>query len=70
MLTAIFEGLRSFALDGIKKVILLNKKADEVPEKALHENFAESYGIFSGKATQRAKLKFDLQPGFTRFPRE
>ena len=55
------QGLRSFALDGIKKVILLNKKADEVSEKALHENFAESYGIFSGKATQRAKLKFDPQ---------
>ena len=24
----------------------------------MQENFAESYGIFSGKATQRAKLRF------------
>lgn len=24
----------------------------------MHEHFAESYGIFSGKANQRAKLKF------------
>jgi len=52
------KGLRSFAMDGIRQAHLLNEKADEVPEKQLHENFAESYGIFSGKATQRAKLKF------------
>ncbi len=37
---------------------VLEDKATEVPEKELHENFAESYGIFSGKATQRAKLRF------------
>jgi len=52
------KGLRSFALDGIKKAELLSKKAEEVSEKELHENFAESYGIFSGKAIQRAKLRF------------
>lgn len=52
------KGLRSFALDGIRKAELLNKKAEEVSERELHANFAESYGIFSGKATQRAKLKF------------
>jgi hypothetical protein len=28
------------------------------PDKELDENFTESYGIFSGKATQRAKLRF------------
>jgi len=52
------KGLRSFALDGIKKAELLNKKAEEISEKELQENFSESYGIFSGKATQRAKLRF------------
>jgi predicted DNA-binding transcriptional regulator YafY len=52
------KGLRSFALDGVRKAELLNKKAEEVSEKELQENFAESYGIFSGKATQRAKLRF------------
>jgi len=52
------EGLRSFALDSIKKVESINKKAIEVSEKELQENFAESYGIFSGKATQKAKLRF------------
>jgi len=52
------KDLRSFALDGIGKVIITNAKSEEVSEKQLHEHFAESYGIFSGKASHRAKLKF------------
>lgn len=52
------NGLRSFAVDGIKDVVQLDRKATEVSESDLHEHFAESYGIFSGKATKRAKLKF------------
>jgi predicted DNA-binding transcriptional regulator YafY len=50
--------LRSFAIDGIRDAVLTNKKAQEVSEKDCHDHFAESYGIFSGKATQRAKLRF------------
>lgn len=50
--------LRSFAVDGIKTAVITNIKADEILEKQLHQYFAESYGIFSGAATQRAKLKF------------
>jgi predicted DNA-binding transcriptional regulator YafY len=45
-------------MDGIQAAHVLEEKAIEVSEKELHENFAESYGIFSGKATQRAKLRF------------
>ena len=52
------KDLRSFALDGISKAIVVATKSDEISEKELQEHFAESYGIFSGKATQRAKLKF------------
>jgi len=52
------KDLRSFAVDCISKAIITNTKADEISEKQLHEHFAESYGIFSGKASQRAKLKF------------
>jgi len=52
------KDLRSFAVDCISKAIVTNTKADEISEKQLHEHFAESYGIFSGKASQRAKLKF------------
>jgi predicted DNA-binding transcriptional regulator YafY len=55
------KGLRSFAMDGIQAAHVLEEKAMEVSEKELHENFAESYGIFSGKATQRAKLRFTPQ---------
>jgi len=53
--------LRSFAVDGIKSVEAVDKKAEEISEKQLHEHFAESYGIFSGKATKTAKLKFTPQ---------
>ena len=52
------HGLRSFAVDGIRSAVLTNSKAQEVSDKECHEHFAESYGIFSGKATQRAKLRF------------
>jgi predicted DNA-binding transcriptional regulator YafY len=45
-------------VDGIKSAKTTNTKADEISEKSLNEYFGESYGIFSGKATQRAKLKF------------
>lgn len=50
--------LRSFAVDGIKTCSVLDKKAQEIPNKDLEDNFANSYGIFSGKATQTAKLRF------------
>ena len=50
--------LRSFSMDGIRKAIILNQKAEEISEKALNEYFGESYGIFSGKSTQKAKLRF------------
>jgi len=52
------DGLRSFAIDGIQAAEILEKKSIEVSEKELKENFTESYGIFSGKATQTCKLKF------------
>ena len=55
------KDLRSFALDGISKVVISNTKADEISDKQLQEHFAESYGIFSGKANQRAKLKFTAE---------
>jgi len=52
------EGLRSFALDAINGVQLKEKPAKGVAEAELHEMFETSYGIFSGKNTQVAKLKF------------
>ena len=52
-------------MDGIRSAALTNKKADDVSEKTLQENFAQSYGIFSGRATKRAKLRFT--PGRARW---
>jgi predicted DNA-binding transcriptional regulator YafY len=52
------DGLRSFAVDGIQSAVLTNTKAQDISDKECQEHFAESYGIFSGKATQRAKLRF------------
>jgi hypothetical protein len=52
------EGLRSFAVDGIRSAVPTNTKAQEISDKECQEHFAQSYGIFSGKATQRAKLRF------------
>lgn len=52
------EGLRSFALDAINDVQLMEKTAKGVTEAELHEMFETSYGIFSGKNKQVAKLKF------------
>ncbi|MFM1807225.1 MAG: hypothetical protein RL212_1484 [Pseudomonadota bacterium] len=50
--------LRSFAVDGIQKINKTDFKAIDTSDRELDENFTESYGIFSGKATQRAKLRF------------
>ena len=52
------EGLRSFALDALNGVQLVDKAAKNVAEAELREMFETSYGIFSGKNRQVAKLKF------------
>lgn len=52
------EELRSFAVDGIRSVAILDHKAKEISEKELKEYFGQSYGLFSGKANKRAKLRF------------
>jgi predicted DNA-binding transcriptional regulator YafY len=52
------EGLRSFSIDGIRSAALLDTRAKNVPETELDETLAAGYGIFSGKRTQWAKLKF------------
>lgn len=55
------NSLRSFAIDGIEKINGTGKKSVDIPERELDENFTESYGIFSGRATQKAKLRFTPQ---------
>lgn len=50
--------LRSFSIDGIQEVRKTDTAAVNISETELDEIFTESYGIFSGKATKKAKLKF------------
>lgn len=50
--------LRSFSVDAIRHVNLLEKKAKDVSEKQLNEILGSGYGIFSGKSVQWATLLF------------
>jgi len=52
------DGLRSFSVDAIRRVEILERRAKRVAEKTLDEVLASAYGIFSGKADKRAVLRF------------
>ena len=54
------NGIRSFAVDGIRKADVLKERAKEIAERDLDEVLGDSYGIFSGRAKAWAKLKFTL----------
>ena len=55
------KGLRSFAVDAIEGVEPLEKPAREVPEAELDEVVRAGYGIFSGKQTRKAVLRFSRE---------
>jgi len=50
--------LRTFAIDGIRAIDILESKALEMSAKDLDAHLASGYGIFSGTNTKTAKLKF------------
>jgi predicted DNA-binding transcriptional regulator YafY len=52
------EGLRSFALETIEKVEVLDAASKPVTKEILREHFQSGYGIFAGKALNWAVLKF------------
>lgn len=52
------DGLRSFSIDTIRNASLLKKSAKAVSSGKLDEILGSGYGIFSGKATQNAILRF------------
>ncbi len=54
-------GLRSFALDSMEEVHLLEVKSREVDERALEEFVGQGYGIFSGGEVQWARLRFSAE---------
>lgn len=52
------EDIRSFAIDAIQCVEILETKAIDVSETKLNEELGSGYGIFSGKEVKWATLKF------------
>jgi predicted DNA-binding transcriptional regulator YafY len=55
------EDVRSFAIDAIEQVEVLDTPAKEVDDRALDEILAAGYGIFAGSTTQWATLRFTPQ---------
>ena len=52
------KDIRSFALDGLRQAVLLEKPAKNVSETELDEVLASGYGIISGRKLERAVLRF------------
>ncbi len=52
------ESIRSFSIDRVEPRSILKKKAKEIDEEVLEKYLAESYGIFAGRATKMALLRF------------
>lgn len=52
------DGLRSFSLERISELALLDEVAKDVSEEVMSGHYDSSYGIFSGPAEHTAKLKF------------
>jgi predicted DNA-binding transcriptional regulator YafY len=52
------SALRSFSVDRITRVIILDTTAFDVPEPELEVHYASAYGIFGGKADKVAILRF------------
>ncbi|MGH6625688.1 MAG: helix-turn-helix transcriptional regulator [Burkholderiaceae bacterium] len=55
------RGLRNFAVDAIRQAHLLDTPAKEVSDAKLDVLFGPSYGIFSGKRIQWARLRFTAE---------
>ena len=55
------EGLRSFGLDALRAVELLEASARTVPESELDRELGSGYGIFAGARTRRARLRFSAE---------
>ncbi|MEW5789201.1 MAG: YafY family protein [Pseudomonadota bacterium] len=55
------EGLRSFAVDGIRLAEILEHPAREVPGRTLDAVLGAGYGIFSGRQVGWARLRFSAE---------
>jgi predicted DNA-binding transcriptional regulator YafY len=55
------NAIRTFALDRIREAVGHADSAEEVPDSVLNEHLASSYGIFAGKASRTAVLRFSAE---------
>ena len=55
------KALRVFSVDAIRQAAALNTKARNVPDKTLDAELGSGYGIFAGRKTQWARLRFTLE---------
>ncbi len=53
--------LRSFSVDGIRRIELLDASAKEISLKALDDYLVDSYGIVRGGEARRARLRFSAE---------
>ncbi len=52
------KALRSFSVDRIKQTRIIGEPAKDIPDDKLNVHFSSAYGIFAGKAKQKAILRF------------
>ena len=53
------DGLRTFAVESIKKAEIIPEKSKDIDEEVLDKELGSAYGIFSGTDTQTVKLRFE-----------
>ncbi len=55
------DDLRSFSVDGIRRIQHVDKPAREVSLRSLDEYLQQSYGIVRGGQAQKARLRFSVE---------
>lgn len=55
------NALRSFSLDAVRQVQVLDETAIKVSQEDMRKHFQSGYGIFAGEANDRALLKFSAR---------
>ncbi len=55
------KGLRTFALDAIRRARVLEQTARDISDDRLQTHFGSAYGIFAGKADRTAVLRFNAR---------
>lgn len=52
------KGVRTFSVETIRRATLSKKQAHDVPDRILDEELSSAYGIFAGKGSRLARLRF------------